>query len=291
MTIPTATILDDTLKRDVAILSTLAQFHCATVPQLHALCFPYHALATARTTLFYLAEAHFIARSTWRVRGLSQERGQVWILTAKGHDLLQRYMPHLPPLARIDLGRPSTALEHEEWRVRIWLRTLLARLLLEARHVPFLHCLEVQFPGSANWPTSWGQLAQPEPDALISVVWHPAERQATDWLPWLACQSLPDIAIRYPIFVERAYALMNVAELLPVRIAMSSLSLVIPIVILQDEARYTSASEHVSMLAPAHLVRITTRAALERGTTHNQWQGMHDLPSGLLVRPDVVVAQ
>jgi hypothetical protein len=46
---------------------------------------------------------------------------------------------------------------------------LLARLLLEARHVPFLHCLDVQFPGSANWPTSWGQLAQPEPDALISI--------------------------------------------------------------------------------------------------------------------------
>jgi hypothetical protein len=79
MTTPAATVLDDTLKRDVAILSTLAQLHCATVVQLHALCFPYHTLATARTTLFYLAEAHFIARSTWRLRGLSQERGQVWI--------------------------------------------------------------------------------------------------------------------------------------------------------------------------------------------------------------------
>src|SRR3712207_8901916 len=83
------TVLEDGLKRDVAILSTLAHLHCATVVQLHALCFPYHTLATARITLYYLAEAHFIARSNWRLKRESVERGQVWTLAARGHDLLR----------------------------------------------------------------------------------------------------------------------------------------------------------------------------------------------------------
>ncbi len=285
MTMPAATVLDDTLKRDVAILSTLAQFHCATVPQLHALCFPHHALATARTTLFYLAEAHFIARSTWRVRGLSKERGQVWILTAKGHDLLQRYTPPLPPLARLDLCRPSTALEHDEWRVRIWIRTLLVRFLLEARRTPFLHGLEVQLPGNSSWPTSWAQLSQPEPDAFISVVWQPAVRQATDWLPWLASGPLVDTVIHYPIFVERTHAQTNVAELVPVWTANSSPSLHIPIVILQDEARYAAISAQVSRLSPASTIRIATWTALEAGITQDDRRDEHNLGCGLPLLP------
>src|SRR3954453_2462005 len=128
-----ASQVDDMLKRDGAILSTLAHFQCATVHQLHPLCFPSHTLATARITLYYLAEAHFIARSNWRLKRESHERGQVWTLTAKGHALLQRYVQHTPPLTHIDLARPSSAIEHEEWRVRIQIRTLLVRLLLEAR--------------------------------------------------------------------------------------------------------------------------------------------------------------
>lgn len=287
---PAVTVLDDTLKRDVAILSTLAQLHCATVSQLHALCFPYHTLATTRTTLFYLAEAHFIARSTWRVRGLSQERGQVWILTAKGHDLLQRYVPYVPSLARIDLGRPSTALEHEEWRVRIWIRTLLVRLLLHARQLPFLHGLEVQLPGNAGWPTPCAQLAPPEPDAFISVVWHPAERQSSDWLPWLAPGPLADTVIHYPIFVERTHAQTNVAELLPLWTDNASPSPHIPIVILQDEARYAALSARVSMLPLAGAIRVATRAALEAGAARGEEHDEHNLRCGLPLLPADAVA-
>jgi len=283
-------VLDDTLKRDVAILSTLAQFHCATVVQLHALCFPYHTLATARTTLFYLAEAHFIARSTWRLRGRSQERGQVWILTAKGHDLLQRYAPYVPSLARIDLGRPSTALEHEEWRVRIWIRTLLVRLLVHARQKPFLHSLAVQLPGNAGWPTSCAQLAPPEPDAFISVVWHPAERQSTDWLPWLAPRPLADTMIHYPIFVERMHARTNVAELLPPWTDDTSPSPHIPIVILQDEARYAALYAQVSMLPPAGAIRVATRAGLDAGAAPGEQRDEHNLRCGLPLLPADAVA-
>ncbi len=53
MAMQAATVLEDGLKRDVAILSTLAHLHCATVSQLHALCFPFHTLATARLTLHF----------------------------------------------------------------------------------------------------------------------------------------------------------------------------------------------------------------------------------------------
>src|SRR5690349_21718937 len=95
------TVLDELLKRDICILSTLAHFHSVTVPQLHALCFPFQTLATARTTLYHLAEAHFIARSNWQVRGLRHDQGQVWTFTTKGHEHLKRYLPLVPPLARI----------------------------------------------------------------------------------------------------------------------------------------------------------------------------------------------
>ena len=86
MTPPAPTVLEDSLRRDVAILSTLAHLHCTTIPQLHALCFPYHTLATARLSLHYLAQAGFIAHTPWQVRCGSREGGQIWSLTAKGND-------------------------------------------------------------------------------------------------------------------------------------------------------------------------------------------------------------
>src|SRR3712207_6058476 len=145
MQVPTG--LEDGLKRDVATLSTLAHLHCGTVQHLHALCFPHHARATVRVSLHYLAAAGFVAQSTWQTKRVSrmrgpetrEEGGQVWTLTPKGHALLQQYVPDVPPLAWIDLARPSTALEHEEWRVRLDVRTLLIRLVLEARSAALLN--------------------------------------------------------------------------------------------------------------------------------------------------------
>lgn len=263
MTIPAATVVDDTLKRDVAILSTLARLHCATVGQLHALCFPYHTLATARTTLFYLAEAHFIARSTWRVRGLSQERGQVWIVTAKGHDLLQRYSPHVPPLAHINLGRPSTSLEYEEWRVRITIRTLFVRLILEARRRPYLQTLEIQLPTSMNWASRYTQPPGLEPDAAISVLWNPPERRPDDWLPWLEAAPLPASAVCYPLFIERTHARSDLAEIVSSWITVSGASGHIPIVVLQDEGRHASSLAQVSALSQAPSIHLASSSVLE----------------------------
>ncbi len=290
MTMHAAPTRDDALQRDIAILSTLAQIHYATVPQLHALCFPYHTVATARLTLYYLAEAHFIARSTWRLKRENRERGQVWTLTSKGHDLLRRYLPHVPPLPKIDLARPSTALEHEEWRVRLQLRSLLVRLLLDARRGAVLCCLEVQFPGHVGWPTAWGHTAAPVPDALIFVVWHPAEQQPADWLPWLAPSVLPTDALCYPIYVERTHAQTSVAELLPVWAEIWPTPLHIPVVIFQDQERYGATLQHLATLPHLPALRLATWAALEGDLAQDQWRDEHGRPAGLLPVPATPVA-
>ncbi len=271
MAMQAATVLEDGLKRDVAILSTLAHLHCATFSQLHALCFPFHTLGTARLTLRYLAEANFIARSTWRLKYERDERGQVWVLSAKGIDVLQRYAPHVPPLARIDLGRPSTAVEYEEWRIRLQVRTLLIRLLLEARQTPLLHALEIRLPWSASWPTAWGQVPLPDPDACISVTWRPAERQGVDWLPWLDPGPAHQHTIHHPIYLERAYAQTNLLDLVPAPSQCRPNEQVVPLLVLRDEARRLPILEHVQALPEAPAMRLATWAALDEGLTHALW--------------------
>jgi len=281
MTTQAAPLPDAGLRRDVAILSTLAHLHCATVVQLHALCFPYHALATARITLHYLAEAHFINRSPWRLKYESTERGQVWTLAARGHDLLQRYVPDIPPLARLDLGRPSTAVEREEWRVRLQVRLVLLRLVLEARTTPLLRCLAIQLPGSMNWLAAWSSRVQLEPDALVSVVWHPAERQQRDWLPWLDAGPLPASAIHYPIFVERTHTRAELAELLPVWAAAEPAPQHMSVVIVRNEDRYTAISNHLATLPLATSLQLATWADLDGDTTQHLWRDMRGAAGGL----------
>ena len=290
MAMQAATVLEDGLKRDVAILSTLAHLHCATVSQLHALCFPFHTLATARLTLHYLAEANFIARSTWRLKQETYERGQVWILTAKGIDLLQRYALHVPPLARIDLGRPSTAVEHEEWRIRLQVRTLLIRLLLEARQTPLLHALEIRLPWSASWPTAWGQVPLPDPDACVSVTWSPAERKGADWLPWLDPGQAHDHTIHHPIYLERAYARANLLNLVPAPPRRGPDEQVVPLLILRDDARCLPIVQQLQTLPNAPAVRLASRAALDRGLTHAPWLDEHGAACSLQPRHALQVA-
>ena len=290
MTMQAATALDDGLQRDVAILSTLAYLHCATAQQLHALCFPYHTIATTRTTLYYLAEAHFIARTPWRLKRESDERGQVWALAAKGHDLLQRYIPHLPPLARIDLARPSTALEHEEWRVRLQVRTLLVRLLLAARQTPLLLAIEVQLPWNASWPTARGDVPLPGPDACVAITWHPAERKAADWLPWLEPSPTQATTILHPIYVERTHARTNLASMLPAWSQNWPDQHLLPVVILQDEGRYAPTLQQLHTLPQAPAVRLGTLAALEGGLPQAQWRDEHGVACGLRPSPAGTVA-
>ncbi len=282
--------LDDPLKRDIAVLTALAQLHCATVHQLHALCFPYHTVATARLTLYYLAEAHFISRSNWRLRRESQERGQVWTLTAKGHDLLQRYVPRISPLAHIDLARPSSAIEHEEWRVRIQIRTFLVRLLLEARRTAVLNCIQVQLPWDVSWPTPCGDAPQPEPDALLAVVWYPAKRQSATWLPWLEPDTEPSNAIQYPIYLERTYARTSLADLLPLWAVNWPVPGSIPVAIFQNDDLYVAASQHIATLSHVRPLRLATLRSLETALGLEQWRNEHGTACGLRPMTESTVA-
>ncbi len=168
------------LQRDVQILLALAHLHCATLPQIHALCFPFQVLATAPITLRSLAEGNFLAHSTWQLKRGSRERGQVWVLTSKGHGLLQRYVPSIPPLAPVDLGRPSTAVEHEEWSVRLDVRTLLIRLILKARRTAMLHTLDLHLPWEVSITSLCSAGPRPGPDAVLRIAWHPPERQGAE---------------------------------------------------------------------------------------------------------------
>ena len=286
MTMHTGPDTDDTLRRDIAILSTLAHLHCATVLQLHALCFPYQTLATARITLHYLAEANFVIRTCWRLKRETRERGQVWTLTAKGHDLLRRYVHDVPALTFLDLARPSTSLEHEEWRVRLQVRTLVLRLLLEARRAPLLQCLDVLLPTTANWPTSWGGAPQVEPDALISIVWQPGTRKGGEWLPWLDVGILPTTPIRYPIFVQRTHSQAIPTESLPTWAAMYSELQHIPVVVLRNEVGYTEATRQLTMLAPTSPIRLTTWAALHGDSGHKLWWDARGAASTLRLESD-----
>ena len=288
MAMHTATVLEDALRRDVAILSTLAHLHCATVAQIHALCFPFHTLATARLTLHYLAEANFIARSTWRLK--QDARGQVWVLTAKGSDLLQRYAPRVPPLARIDLSRPSTAVEHEEWRIRFQVRTLLTRFVLEARQHALLQAVEVLLPSCANWPTAWGQAFTPDPDAWLRVVWQPSERKAAAWLPWLDPALDLAHAIHYPIYLERTHARTNLLDLLPAWSQGQAPQPIVPLLILTQDACRELLMQQLPLLPQTPAVRLATWTALEGSLTRAFWMDETGAPCRLQPRHELEVA-
>src|SRR5687768_6036206 len=56
------------LKRDLAVLATLAHLRCASFHHLHTLCFPRCVVATARGGLSNLAAAVYVTHSRWMVR-------------------------------------------------------------------------------------------------------------------------------------------------------------------------------------------------------------------------------
>ncbi len=281
--------LEDGLKRDVAILSTLAHLHCGTVQHLHALCFPHRALATVRTSLHYLAAAGFVAQSTWQTRrvsrergqDISRERGQIWMLTPKGHDLLQQHILDAPPLAWIDLARPSTAIEHEEWHVQLDVRTLLVRLLLEARCTALLNYVELYLPGGIGWPWPWRCAACPQPDALISILWHPAICQSVDWLPWVAPAENAVGATHYPIYLERIHSQFSVTEIVRALAQTPTEPLHIPVVILQSEDHYASTYHQLAALPHLSPIRLATWTALEGGIAQEWWRNEEGITCGL----------
>jgi hypothetical protein len=245
-------------------------------------------------TLHYLAAAGFVAHSTWQTKAASntrglemtRERGQVWTLTLKGYNLLQQYAADVPPLASIDLARPSTALEHEEWRVRLDVRTLLMRLVLEARSTALLNCVEIRLPSSTPWPTAWMCVPCSPPDAVVSILWSPAIHRPADWLPWIAPARGPVGPIRYPIYLERSQSHRSVTDIARAWRQVSSKHLHIPVVILQSEDRYALIFQQLATLPQAPSFRLTTWAGLESGISQGQWRDERGATCGLRPLPE-----
>lgn len=278
----------DILRRDIAILSTLAHLQCATVHQLHALCFPFHTLATTRITLRYLAEAHFIAHSRWIYK--PAYHGQVWILTTKGNQLLQSYADAVPPLAYIDLQRPGTALEQEVWRVRHLIRCLVVGLLLEARQFPLFHTITVQLPQPSGWLISGSQPWKPEPDACLSIVWRPAERKAADWLPWIDRSDTVNHTTNYAIYVDRSHSHIDLPGFVTLLPQAQPHRQVIPMFVLADESRCMSLQQCAGTLPHRPRLRMAPWSAHDGNASLISWMDATGTSCGLQPHSDEGVA-
>lgn len=281
-------ISDDTVRRTVAVLSTVAHLQCATIAQIHALCFPFHTLATVRLTLRYLAEAHFVDHSRWIYRPAYE--GQVWILTAKGHRLIQSYASSVPPLACIDLQRPETAHEQEEWRVRHLIRRLIVGLLLEARQYPLLHSIDVQLLQPTGCSTSSNQTVASEPDGYLRIAWRPSERKAADWLPWFDSHDDVVRATEYPIYVDRSHAHINLQGLVTGKTQSQAHDQIIPMFVLADEQRCRLLQQCANTLTHRPRFRMTSWSAREGQVSSASWMDVTGMSCGLQPLSDEVVA-
>ncbi len=268
--LPVTTAACDTrLTRDVAVLSTLAHVAWLTTDQLHALCFPETKLATVRTALRYYEEAGWLRRARWGISGCPKHH--VWTITTKGNTIVARYTPiHVQPQF-VDLSRPSTALEQDEHRVQMVVRTFLVRLILEARARPCLAQLSVTLKGGT--PAHSGvPFAAIAPDAMLSVVWEPARRQAAIWLPWRDGAQHTDHLMHYPLYVDRAVHPDQHAVMFAERDAPSATHPCIPLLICDHDDRLRAVQHTLQARMPQQAVRMSTWTRLERGITEHTWQ-------------------
>ncbi len=280
LSIPSATkrALDAIVKRDIAVLTTLAYAGWLTTEQLHRLCFPGYVLATTRITLRAFGEAGWIRQVRWRIA--PQCHDHLWVITSKGIEVVGRYhdvrsirIPH-------DHGRPSTALELQEWRIQVAVRHFVTELILAARRSSLLADLAVQLP---CWPP-FGHVTVP--DAVFSIVWRPAAIQAPSWLPWPATQPTADrSALQYPLYLDRsldAYGAIVVPDLC----VNSADRPQIPIIVLQSEERRRLVQHRVQSLAAERPVRLGTWEALEGDIEQDGWYDSHGNCCTLQPRPD-----
>lgn len=209
MVMPTPSFARSTtlVTREITVLRTLALVGWLTTEQLHVLCFPGDAMATVRLTLRYLEGAGWLRHARWRIKATSGSN--VWCLGHKGPLILNRYGDGTPPRV-VDLARPSTAIEHEEWFVRLQVRLLLVRLILEARQTVLLNDVNVTL--SDVEPSTHGFASDAIlPDVMFTAFWTPQVMHAFDWLPWLhvnnvRCDTEPT---RYALYFDRTAHLAN----------------------------------------------------------------------------------
>ncbi|HEX6292936.1 MAG TPA: replication-relaxation family protein [Herpetosiphonaceae bacterium] len=254
------------------VLATLAQLGCATLAQLHALCFPEAFASTVRLALMALMEAGLITHSHWRLR--HGERCHVWAITTKGLAQLRQERPSAPQRHPPDLNRPSTPRETEEWRVRIDVRTLVVQFILETRQRPV--CASANLSASLLYPTPLPVDQPPQPDAVLSIVWEPGATQAADWLPWLSAAPDETETTRYLLYVERQ-GQHQVFERW-IRHGAQDGQDSIPLLILATPERCAEVTRLLSEHVTAHPTVCCSRDDVGRGVLHAPWRDLTGEP-------------
>ena len=260
--------LDAALKCDLAVLNTLTHVGWLNMQLWQALCFPGLTIATVRTRLRYLEEAHWIEHIRWRVG--PNNGGQIWSITWQGFQMVERYLPVLALRVAPDLTRPTTALEQEEWRVRLAIRTFVVRLILAARQRPLLSSFTLTLP-QIGWPSALGGPAL-RPDGELSIAWQPAVVKPDNWLPWPSMTTDVVAAVRYPIYIDRAVELSHLSWLVEACAAEPSEQRCIPVVVLQREDHYRQAKQELEALSLQRSVRLATWVALDASIIQGGWR-------------------
>jgi hypothetical protein len=241
------------LSREFRVLSSLAYFGWLDSQQLQALCFPDSTMSTVRTTLHYFEEAGWVHHVRWCIG--PPDGGHIWATRSKGIQMIERSVSIVPhPVS--DLARPTTAIEREEWRVQLAIRTLVTRLVLRARQQPLLASLALTLP-----PTTWqAALADPglEPDAVLSIGPDGRRRQQSTWLPWVPSAPLAASSVAFAIYGDRSTPDEHLPSLVRSLACAQHATPYVIVVVLNSEARLAVAQNTVNEIHAARSAHVTT---------------------------------
>ena len=255
------------LARDLGVLSSLVHFGWLNTQQLQALCFPGAALATVRTTLHAFEEANWIQHVRWRIG--PPDGGYIWAVRRKGIRILTQYFPIVPQIVT-DLARPSSALEQEEWRVQLLIRTFVTRFVVEARRHPLLAACTVTLP-----PQTWQpDVAGPhlEPGARLAIVWDPPTRHEPSWLPWTSIAPLIGRPTQYALYCDRQVPAEQLKWLVAGWVERARVEQHIPVLLLNNAERYCLAIAALAPLRAEQPMRLTTWPDLQHSIVRGLWR-------------------
>lgn len=264
----------------VALLHTIGHLQFATIDHLHAICMPEETISRARLSLAALRAGGYVTATPWRLPRVCQERGSVWTLTPGGRTWLYGYGITVETLPTPELDVPSTPLERDEWRIRMAVRSLIVRLVVQARRVPTVADIRVQV--YADWPTPYAP-PRMEGDAQLDVVWTSPIVQPPDWLPWTASSTVHSGAARAFIYVDRPLPPDRVLHFALERASQADATAV---VIWQTAERLAQAVDALAAL-PAHdvSIRMTTYDLIASDVFGASWRDARGRPCSL--RPQI----
>jgi len=270
------------LAREVSVLSSLAHCGWLNTQQLQALCFHGFAISTVRTTLRYFEEAGWVHHVRWRVG--SPDGGHIWAILPKGVRVLERYLPVTPQLMQ-DLSRPSSALEQEEWRVQLAVRSFVTRFVLEARHQPLLATASVTLP--TNTRRSELDCPRIEPDVSLFIEWERQTTQSSNWLPWTSPPSACGRPTQYALYCDRTVALSYLPWLIRTWTASVTTEPRIIVLLLNSEDRQVAARNVLNELDSKAPLRVAIWADLEHGIFQGNWRNGVDQPTSFQALDDL----